>query len=180
MSRLPEIIYENLSDKQKEAYDYLMAADGEITGEFAIWLQLPELCLCIKKTNEYMQKECGFKPEMLPVLGLIAARKMNCAYMFGLYAERAIKAGVPMAVIDAINKNEHVKYDDPVDQILFDMAVILSERKMLPDDVFARCRELLGRDPTTAASVLVGQYLMGAMLVNAFDYPVKEGYVALA
>ena len=173
MSRLPKIIYDELTDRQKEVYDYLIECDGEVTGEFAIWLQLPELCICIKRTNAYMQRECGFKPEMLPVLGLVVARKMNCPYMFELYAKRAAKAGISREVIDTINDNGRAIFADVVDQVLFDMAAVLAEHKLMDDDLFARCKELLGRDPTTAASTLIGQYLMAAMILNAYDYPTE-------
>lgn len=179
MARLDEIKYENLSAEQQEVYDYLIECDGEITGEFAIWLQIPNLCKCIKKTNVYMQKECGFHPAMLPVIAMVVARKMNCAYMFGLYARRAAKAGVSPDVIDEINQNKHVEFSDPVDQVLFDMAEVLAEHKLISDELFTRCQELLGRDPTTAASTLVGQYLMAAMILNAYDYPVADGDIKM-
>lgn len=179
MSRLPEIKYDELTEEQKEVYDFLMETDGEITGEFAIWLQIPSLCKCIKKTNAYMQRECGFKPEMLPVIALVVARKMNCRYMFGLYARRALEAGIPAEVIDTINENERAEFSDDVDQVLFDMAVVLAEHRLIDDELFTRCQELLGRDPTTAASTLIGQYLMAAMILNAYDYPVEDGDVIL-
>jgi 4-carboxymuconolactone decarboxylase len=180
MSRLAEIKYEALTARQKEVYDYLIKSEGEVSGEYAIWLKLPELCFNLKRTNDYMKETCGIRPALMQMIILIVARKMNCRFLFGKHAALAIKAGAALKEIEAINHNDRVIFKNEADQAIFDIAVVLAEQKLVPDELFEKCMKLMGRDPTTAASVLIGQYVMSAMLLNAYDLPAPEGSVALA
>lgn len=101
---------------------------------------------------------------------LVPAREFNQQYEWTAHEMGARQAGVDQAVIDVI------KYDRPVTGLPEkEASVIEYGRAMLRGDhqvsseLFARMVELFGRQGTIEITMIMGDYTMTAMLLNAVD-----------
>jgi 4-carboxymuconolactone decarboxylase len=111
---------------------------------------------------------------------LVPAREFNQQYEWSGHEVGAQRAGVDQAVIDAI------KYDRAVDGlpekeatvIEFGRSLLRGDRQV-PSELFARMVELFGRRGTIEITMVMGDYAMTAMLLNAVDQHLPRGREAL-
>jgi 4-carboxymuconolactone decarboxylase len=101
---------------------------------------------------------------------LVPAREFNQQYEWTAHEVGAQRAGVDQAVIDVI------KYDRPVDGLPVKEATVIEfGRAMLRGDrqvsseLFERMVELFGQRGTIEITMVMGDYTMTAMLLNAVD-----------
>ena len=101
---------------------------------------------------------------------LVPAREFNQQYEWSAHEVGARRAGVADAVIDAI------KHDRPVAGLPEKEATVIEfGRAMLrgnhqvPSALFARMVRLFGREGTIEITMIMGDYTMTAMLLNAVD-----------
>ena len=180
MSRLPPIVYEELSAKQKEVYDKIAASEGGVVGPYAIWLGMPDLCEAFKNLSDFLLNKSSLSQPFLQAVVLMIARKFNTPWLFGHHAKLAGKAGLSQKVIEDINHCRPLTFSDSKEQAVYEAVVVLLNREEIPDAIFDKCIELVGLDPMTEICNIMGQYMMYATVLNAFDLPPEEGAALLA
>jgi 4-carboxymuconolactone decarboxylase len=107
---------------------------------------------------------------------LVPAREFNQQYEWSSHEMGARRAGVDQEVIDVI------KYDRPVDGlpereatvIEFGRAMLRGDRQV-PSELFAKMVDLFGRQGTIEIVMIMGDYAMTAMLLNAVDQHLPPG-----
>jgi 4-carboxymuconolactone decarboxylase len=107
---------------------------------------------------------------------LVPAREFNQQYEWSAHEVGAQRAGVSQEIIDVI------KYDRPVDGlpekeatvIEFGRALLRGDHQISPE-LFARMVSLFGRQGTIEITMVMGDYTMTAMLLNAVDQHLPPG-----
>lgn len=101
---------------------------------------------------------------------LVPAREFNQQYEWSAHERGAQRVGVDQEVIDVI------KYDRSVDGLPEKEATVIEfGRSMLrgnhqvPPELFAKMVDLFGRQGTIEITMIMGDYAMTAMLLNAVD-----------
>jgi 4-carboxymuconolactone decarboxylase len=110
----------------------------------------------------------------------VPAREFNQQYEWSAHEVGAQRAGVSQEIIDVI------KYDRPVDGlpekeatvIEFGRALLRGDHQVSPE-LFARMVSLFGRQGTIEITMVMGDYTMTAMLLNAVDQHLPPGREAL-
>ena len=109
-------------------------------------------------------------PQFFEISTLVPAREFNQQYEWSAHEVGARRAGVADAVIDAI------KHDRPVAGLPEKEATVIEfGRAMLrgnhqvPSALFAKMVRLFGREGTIEITMIMGDYTMTAMLLNAVD-----------
>lgn len=180
MSRLPPLIYEELSPEQQRAFQLIAGPrDGVVNGPFPAWIRLPELCERIQSVSDILRSKTTLKPYIFETLTIIVARWFNAGYMWGAHAGFAIKCGLPESIVDDINNNRHPVFEDDQDQIIFDVANILVTGKLLPIDIYNRAVEMLGIETLIEVVTDIGFYNMIATVLNTFDVEQKPDTIPM-
>lgn len=111
---------------------------------------------------------------------LVPAREFNQQYEWTGHEVGAQRAGVDQTVIDVI------KYDRPVDGLPEKEATVIEFGRALlrgdhqvPSELFAKMVSLFGRQGTIEITMVMGDYAMTAMLLNAVDQHVPPGRTPL-
>jgi 4-carboxymuconolactone decarboxylase len=107
---------------------------------------------------------------------LVPAREFNQQYEWSAHEVGAQRAGVDQAVIDVI------KYDRPVDGlpekeatvIEYGRALLRGDRQ-ISSELFERMVDLFGHRGTIEITMVMGDYTMTAMLLNAVDQHLPPG-----
>ena len=109
-------------------------------------------------------------PQFFEISTLVPAREFNQQYEWTAHELAAQRVGVDQSIIDAI------KYNRPVSGLPErEAAVIEYGRAMLrgdhqiPSEMFANMVRLFGRQGTVEITMIMGDYTMTAMLLNAVD-----------
>jgi 4-carboxymuconolactone decarboxylase len=109
-------------------------------------------------------------PQLFEISTLVPAREFNQQYEWSAHEVGAQRVGVDQAVIDVI------KYDRPTTGLPDKEATVIEfGRAMLRGDhqvpaaLFAKMVALFGRQGTVEITMVMGDYTMTAMLLNAVD-----------
>ncbi|MFL2840220.1 MAG: carboxymuconolactone decarboxylase family protein [Pseudohongiellaceae bacterium] len=109
-------------------------------------------------------------PQFFEISTLVPAREFNQQYEWTAHEVNAQRVGVDQEVIDVI------KYDRPVTGlpereatvIEFGRAMLRGDHQV-PSEMFANMVDLFGRQGTVEIIMIMGDYTMTAMLLNAVD-----------
>jgi 4-carboxymuconolactone decarboxylase len=126
--------------------------------------------------NQALRINGNLDRQVFEISTLVPAREYNSRYEWTVHERGARQAGVTDNVIDAI------KYERPTDGlperdatlIEYARALLLGDHQV-PSALFSRMVNLFGREGTIEITMVIGDYTMTAMLLNAVDQHLPEG-----
>jgi len=176
-SRLPLIPKDSLDAEGKRIFEAVNGREGNLPrlGPPASSLYSLPASKPYDELNVLLRK-AGVGPQFFEICTLVPAREFNQQYEWSAHEVGARRAGVSQEVIDAI------KYDRPVAGlpereaavIEFGRALLRGDRQV-PSALFARMVALFGREGTVEITMIMGDYAMTAMLLNAVDQHLPPG-----
>jgi 4-carboxymuconolactone decarboxylase len=176
-SRLPLILKDSLDAEGQRIFEAINGAQGNVPrlGPPASSMYSLEPSEPYDRLNVLLRK-ASVGPQFFEISTLVPAREFNQQYEWSAHELGARRAGVDQAVIDAI------KYDRPVaglpekeaTVIEFGRALLRGDRQV-PAELFAEMVALFGRQGTIEITMIMGDYAMTAMLLNAVDQHLPPG-----
>ena len=170
-NRFPAIKREELSEAGKKVYDARGVADG--FGPGAIRLYSPPLAESMTAVNDYLRRKSGLEPRLVELAILVAAREMDCEYIWTAHEPAAQKAGLAQPIIDA------VKYRRPLSALGEKEAAIIQlgrdsiSKHKVASDTFARAVKHFGNQGVVNIVALMGDYAASSILLNVADQHVR-------
>jgi len=170
-SRLPLILKDSLGVEGRRVFEAINGKDASVprlgppaNSMYALAASEP-----YDRLNQLLRTNTvGAK--FFEISTLVPAREFNQQYEWSGHEAGARRAGVADTVIDVI------KHDRPVDGLPEQEATVIEfGRAMLRGDhsvsspLFARMVRLFGREGTIEITMIMGDYTMTAMLLNAVD-----------
>src|SRR5580765_2238872 len=102
-----------LSSEQRVVFDAIAAPRGGVVPTpFHILLESPELASLTQALGAFCRYRTQLGPKLSELLVLITAAHWGAEYEFAVHAPEARKAGVPEAVIAALQTREPPGFDD--------------------------------------------------------------------
>jgi 4-carboxymuconolactone decarboxylase len=180
-SRLPLILKETLDAEGKRVFEAVNGSEVNVPrlGPPASSLYSLPASAPYDELNVLLRK-ATVGPRFFEICTLVPAREFNQQYEWSAHEIGALRAGVPQEVIDTI------KYDRPVSGlpekdavvIEFGRALLRGDRQV-PSELFAKMVGLFGRQGTVEITMILGDYAMTAMLLNAVDQHLPPGRTPL-
>src|SRR5215467_12449104 len=180
LSRLPVVARESLDADGKRVYDYI-AGRGTVpkTGPGGVSLHSPASAEAIQMLNQALRKVV-IGPKYFEISALVGAREFDQQYEWSGHEPAALRAGVDQSAIDAI------KFDRDVAGLEEKSAtVILMGRQLfrgnhqLKAELWANAVRLFGSQGALEISMVMGDYAMAAVMLNAVDQQLPPGRPAL-
>lgn len=176
-SRLPLILKDSLDADGKRIFEAINGKEGNVPrlGPPASSMYSLPASAPYDELNVLLRK-AGVGPQFFEISTLVPAREFNQQYEWSAHELGARRVGVSQEVIDVI------KYDRPVaglaakeaTVIEFGRALLRGDRQV-PSELFARMVALFGRAGTIEITMIMGDYTMTAMLLNAVDQHLPPG-----
>jgi len=170
-SRLPLILKDSLDEDGKRIFEVINGSDTNVPrlGPPASSMYSLAAAEPYDVMNQLLRKTVVGR-QFFEISTLVPAREFNQQYEWSAHEVGAQRAGVSQEVIDVI------KYDRPVDGlpekeatvIEFGRALLRGDHQISPE-LFARMVSLFGRQGTIEITMVMGDYTMTAMLLNAVD-----------
>jgi 4-carboxymuconolactone decarboxylase len=132
------------------------------------------------RLNQLLRRENVIGPQFFEISTLVPAREFNQQYEWTAHELGARRVGVAQEVIDVI------KHDRPTSglpekeatAIEFGRAMLRGDRQV-PPELFAKMVSLFGERGTIEITMVMGDYAMTAMLLNAVNQQLPPNWEPL-
>jgi len=181
LSRLPVVSKADLDADGRRIFDYIGGRAGAPpkTGPGGVSMHSPAAAEAIQMLNQSLRKTV-IGSKYFEISALIGAREFDQAYEWSGHEPAALRAGVDQAAIDAI------KFDRDVAGLEEKSAtVILMGRQLfrgnhqLNSELWAKAVRLFGRQGALEITIVMGDYAMAAVMLNAVNQQLPEGRPSL-
>ena len=173
LNRLPVVKREQMDETGKRVYDHVAGGTGKTaspTGPASIELYSPGAAEPLRLLNEYLRKPGNLLGNGITELAiLVAAREGNSQYIWSAHEPTALKAGIAQPVIDAVKYNKDLSGAGEKETVVVRMGRQLLREHKLDSGTFAKAVELFGKQGTVEMVILMGDYTLNGLLLDALD-----------
>lgn len=171
-SRLPLILKDSLDEEGRRIFEAINGKNGDMPrlGPPASSMYSLAAAEPYDRLNQVLRSANVIGPQFFEISTLVPAREFNQQYEWTAHELGARRAGVAQEVIDVI------KLDRPTSglpereatAIEFGRALLRGNRQVSPE-LFAKMVSLFGQRGTIEITMVMGDYAMTAMLLNAVN-----------
>ena len=170
--RFQETPVASMSPEMKEAYDFTMEVRGQVPGPHKIWLCNPKLSNTIVPTGKYYQTASTLTKAEIEVVTNVINSRWLAAYSNYEHEKIGEDAGhLPGEKVQALIANSPTFFDDPRQQVVYELATTLAQPRIVPVGLFQRAKDLIGEKGIVDVTVLMGWFTAVSLTLNAFDVP---------
>lgn len=160
------------SPRQKEIHDQIASGPrGGVRGPLAIWLHCPELAAKAQELGRYCRYDTTLDPKLSELAILVTARIFVAEYEWHAHKPHALQAGIDPEVVEAIRKDAIPTFQDPEEQVVYDIAIASHRTRSVDDALYARGVEVLGEQRLVDLVGLLGYYTLISLTLNVFRIP---------
>ena len=170
--RYRETPVDRMPEDMKTAYDFTMTLRGLVPGPHRIWLANPKLSRTIVPTGAYFQAESTLTKAEIEIATNVINGHWRAAY--GNYEHEKIaveEGGLAPEKVVALIAGLPTAFDDPRQQIVYEMATTLAAARVVPLGLFRRARDLLGDAGIVDVTALMGWFTAVSLTLMVYDVP---------
>ena len=170
--RFQETPVDQMSPEMRGAYDFTMKLRGLVPGPHKIWLANPKLSKTIVPTGLYYQKESTLSKAEIEIVTNVINGRWLAAYSNYEHETIGEEAGhLPPEKVQALIANLPTAFDDPRQEVVYQLATTLAQPRVVPVGLFQRAKALIGEAGIVDVTVLMGWFTAVSLTLNAFDVP---------
>jgi 4-carboxymuconolactone decarboxylase len=177
LSRLPVVTRDSLDENGRRIYDYIGGRGGTPpkTGPGGVSMHSPEAAEAIQMLNQALRRTV-IGPKYFEVAALVAAREFDQQYEWSGHEPAALRAEVDQAVIDAIKYDRDVRgLDEKAATVILMGRQLFRGNHQLSGELWANAVRQFGTRGALDISIVMGDYAMAAVMLNAVNQNLPEG-----
>ena len=125
--RYAEVPFEKMSPEQQEGYKAMIEARGRLPGPTKIWVHNPKLAKVAGPFGAHFQPgHYSLSEREREIAVCVITSHWHSAYPTSAHERLAKAAGLPAAKVEAIVGGMPTAFDDEREQVVYEMAVVLS------------------------------------------------------
>ncbi len=170
--RVPVIKREDVPQEQQEAFDDVAAGFGGAlgSGPTSVLANSPEMAWRANNLAEYLRKESALPQKIRELAMLIAARTMDCQFIWNAHASLGRQAGLSDATVDSLREKQPLPGSVPGDEaVAVHFGLEICQEHQVSDDTFNAALQHFGARALTEFTTYMGYYRILALNANAFD-----------
>ena len=180
MPRLAIIDRADMNAEQARVYDSAKQSGGPVGGPYYAYIRLPKLFDAAQNLRATLSSGPLSKREQ-QIVNLVIARHWGARYPWFAQVRGSLAAGIPQAVIDAINARKTPDLPDARERTCYAVASELLAKKGLSDETYAAAEKTMGLEHLVALVATTGSFSMTCMTANTFQIaPPPENPTPLA
>ena len=169
--RYAEIPYDQMTPEQQEGYHSLMETRGRLPGPNKIYVHNPKLVKVMGPLGAYFRTGYSLSEREREIAVVIVNSKFHSAYPTNAHERAGKAAGLPADKVEAMLSGLPTSFDDKREQVVYEMAVCLSNARWVPKGLYDRAVNALGHVGITDAITLMGHYTSVSMTLAFYDVP---------
>jgi 4-carboxymuconolactone decarboxylase len=181
LSRLPVVARESLDAEGQRIYDFIGGRGGTPpkTGPGGVSLHSPAGAEAIQMLNQALRKTV-IGTKYFEISALVGAREFDQQYEWSGHEPAALRAGVDQAAIDAIKFDRDVAgLEDKSATVILMGRQLFRGNHQLNAELWARAVRLFGPQGALEVTMIMGDYAMAAVMLNAVNQQLPPGRPAL-
>jgi len=171
-SRLPLILKESLDEEGRRIFEAINGKEGNTPrlGPPASTMHSLAAAEPYDRLNQLLRSANVIGPQFFEISTLVPAREFNQQYEWTAHERGARRVGVADEVIDVIKHGRPTSGlpEKEATAIEFGRAMLRGNRQV-PPELFAKMVSLFGERGTIEITMVMGDYAMTAMLLNAVN-----------
>ena len=173
MTRLPEAKSEDFGEELQADFDAVHAI-GKPQGPGSVTIHSPELARLRLPVSGYVRWNMDIEAQYTELAILVAARALDCAYIWNAHAVVAADVGVSQALVDALRDDKPLPVEPAAQAALTNFGLELIRSHRVADATYKAAHDAFGTKALVELTYLMGHYAQNAMLVAAFDVTLPE------
>jgi 4-carboxymuconolactone decarboxylase len=170
--RFLDIPPDQLTPEQRSGLDALLRGRGRIPTPYKVWLHSPGLLRAMQQLGTFLNQQSTLTERQIELGICLIAHHWRTDYLFRTHGARAVKAGFPPAVIEAIRANQTPDLPDPRERAVFEVATLAQQPGAGSDQAFDSAVAILGRDGLAEVMCLLGYYSAVAIAMKLHRVPI--------
>jgi len=170
--RYAEIPYDKMTAEQQEGYKAMIAARGRLPGPTKIWVHNPKLAKVAGPFGAHFQKgQYSLTEREREIAVCVITSKFHSAYPTNAHERRGKEVGLPSEKVEALVAGLETSFQDEREQVVYEMAVALTNSRWIPQGLYDRAVKALGHVGITDVITLMGHYTSVSMTLAFYDVP---------
>ncbi len=176
MSRVPDLVIENLSAEQRKVYDAITSGPrGAVQGPLRVWLHSAELADRAQALGAFCRFGTSLPPRLSELAILVTGAFWRAGFEWHAHAPIGIKAGLDAAAVEAIRTGKTPDLPRPDEAAVHAFAKELLETRGVSDQTYGRVVAELGHKGAIELVGILGYYGLISMTIKAFEVPLPAG-----
>ncbi|MBV9825959.1 MAG: carboxymuconolactone decarboxylase [Alphaproteobacteria bacterium] len=171
--RYAEVPYDQMTPEQKEGYQAIIENRGRLPGPTKIWVHNPKLAKAAAPLGAHFRKGYSLSEREREIAVIVINSKWHSIYPTGAHERAGKAAGLPADKVEAMLSGIPTSFDDKREQVIYEMAMCLSQSRWVSQGLYDRAFEALGHVGITDVVCLMGYYSMVSMTLAFYDVPDK-------
>lgn len=170
--RYVETPVEAMGPDMRDAFDYTKALRGLVPGPHKIWAANPPLLKAVAPVGAYFQTDSSLTKAEIEIVTCVICGHWASVYSTHEHEKIAeLLGGLDPDQVTHVLVGLPTSFDDPRQQIVYELAVTLAASCRVPLGLFRRAQELLGDAGIADVATLMGWFTAVSLTLTAFDVP---------
>ena len=174
--RVPIVTRDDIAPEFQAAYDEITSIRGRppVQGPTSVMIHSPQMALLANRLSEYLEQISDLPDRLKELAMCIAARSMDCQFIWNAHAAGGRRVGLSDNIIDAIRDRKPLP-EGPEDEVtMATYGLELTSTNHVSQQTFQAALDLLGPQQLTEFTTLMGYYRMSSLNVNGFTIDLPE------
>ena len=169
--RYAEIPYDEMTPEQKEGYHSLIETRGRLPGPNKILVHNPKLAKAAGPLGAHFRTGYSLSEREREIAVVVVNSKFHSAYPTNAHERAGKAAGLPADKVEAMLAGLPTSFPDEREQIVYEMAICLSNARWVSKGLYDRAVTALGHVGITDVITLMGYYTSVSMTLAFYDVP---------
>jgi 4-carboxymuconolactone decarboxylase len=174
--RFKPLTYDEMTPAQRTMIEHVLSGPrGSTDGPFNVQLRSPEMGDLGQQFGAATRFATSVPRKLYELAIIITARHWTAQFEWTAHHRGALQAGVSPAVCDAIAAGRRPSAMPSDEEVVYNFATELLEKKQVSDATFDAAKKLLGERGVVDLISVMGWYGTVSMYLNVDRYPLPEG-----
>jgi len=171
--RYTELALDEMTAEQREAYSYLMDGPrGRLPGPYKVWIHNPKLVRAADPLGRHFTPgEYSLTEREREIAVVVITAAWDSDYPAAAHEKRGKEVGLPAAAVEAMTAGLPTSFTDPREQVVYEVAVSLANRRIVSQGLHDRAVSLLGHPGVSDVISLMGYYTSVSLTMNFYAVP---------
>ncbi len=167
--RIPIVTREQVPEEHRAAYDEVAGIRGRppVVGPSSVMIHSPEMAVRVGRLSEYLVGETDLSEKVKRLGAMIAARSIDCQYVWNAHAAAGRRAGLDEGLVDALRDKKPLPVMDPDVASAVEYGLELTSTNKVSQKTFDAAAGQLGVRGLTEFTTLIGYFRMIGLNANA-------------
>jgi 4-carboxymuconolactone decarboxylase len=168
--RYTEIPYDQMTPEQKDGYNAVIESRGRLPGPTKIWVHNPKLAKVAGPFGAHFHAgRYSLTEREREIAVCVITSKFHSAYPTSAHERRGKEVGLPADKVEAMLSGLPTSFGDEREQVVYEMAVCLSNARWVSKGLYDRAVKALGHVGITDVITLMGHYTSVSMTLAFYD-----------